>query len=150
MKVEVKILRSQIKDYLPSYASKSAAALDLRACIKEAMVLKGGATLLVPTGIALYMKDSETAALILPRSGLGHRHGLVLGNGVGLIDADYQGELQVSLWNRSDAPYTIKPLERIAQLLYIPIKRLEFSLVDDFIASERGEGGFGSTGCTDD
>ena len=107
MKVEVKILRSQIKDYLPSYASKSAAALDLRACIKEAMVLKGGATLLVPTGIALYMKDSETAALILPRSGLGHRHGLVLGNGVGLIDADYQGELQVSLWNRSDAPYTI-------------------------------------------
>ena len=110
------------------------------------MVLKGGATLLVPTGIALYMKDSETAALILPRSGLGHRHGLVLGNGVGLIDADYQGELQVSLWNRSDAPYTIKPLERIAQLLYIPIKRLEFSLVDDFIASERGEGGFGSTG----
>lgn len=146
MKVEVKILRSQIKDYLPSYASKSAAALDLRACIKEAMVLKGGATLLVPTGIALYMKDSETAALILPRSGLGHRHGLVLGNGVGLIDADYQGELQVSLWNRSDVPYTIKPLERIAQLLYIPIKRLEFSLVDDFIASERGEGGFGSTG----
>lgn len=146
MKVEIKILRSEIKDYLPSYASKAASALDLRACIKEAIRLEAGATVLVPTGIALYLKDPETAALVLPRSGLGHRHGLVLGNGIGLIDADYQGELQVSLWNRSDIPYTVQPLERIAQLLCIPIKRLEFCLVENFIASERGEGGFGSTG----
>jgi len=133
---------------LPAYATPGSAGLDLRACLNEPLTLDANAWRLVPTGIAIYLKDPAYAALILPRSGLGHKHGIVLGNLVGLIDSDYQGQLMVSAWNRSDVAFTIEPMERIAQLVIVPVLQARFNLVNEFPASERGEGGYGSTGKT--
>jgi dUTP pyrophosphatase len=146
--IDFKVLNPLIKDYLPNYASKGSAGLDLRACIENAQTLNPGETFLIPTGISIYIKDSNYAAVILPRSGLGHKHGIVLGNLVGLIDSDYQGELLVSCWNRSKDVFLINPLERIAQLIILPVMQAKFNLVEEFPKSERGEGGFGSTGKT--
>ena len=146
--IDFKVLNPLIKDYLPNYASKGSAGLDLRACIENAQTLNTGETFLIPTGISIYIKDSNYAAVILPRSGLGHKHGIVLGNLVGLIDSDYQGELLVSCWNRSKDVFLINPLERIAQLIILPVMQAKFNLVEEFPKSERGEGGFGSTGKT--
>jgi len=146
--IDFKVLNPLIKDYLPNYASKGSAGLDLRACIENTQTLNPGETFLIPTGISIYIKDSNYAAVILPRSGLGHKHGIVLGNLVGLIDSDYQGELLVSCWNRSKDVFLIKPLERIAQLVILPVMQAKFNLVEEFPKSERGEGGFGSTGKT--
>ena len=146
--IDFKVLNPLIKDYLPNYASKGSAGLDLRACIENTQTLNPGETFLIPTGISIYIKDSNYAAVILPRSGLGHKHGIVLGNLVGLIDSDYQGELLVSCWNRSKDVFLINPLERIAQLVILPIMQAKFNLVEEFPKSERGEGGFGSTGKT--
>ncbi|MFH4354368.1 MAG: dUTP diphosphatase [Neisseriaceae bacterium] len=146
--VELKVVNSQIRDHLPRYSTPGAAGLDLRACISEPLILRAGESALVSTGFAIYLRDRDLAAMILPRSGLGHRHGLVLGNLVGLIDSDYQGEIKVSLWNRSDQDYTIKPLERVAQLVIVPIKQVKFRLVEEFQEVEkRADSGFGSTGC---
>ena len=131
---------------LPSYATPGSAGLDLRAMLQEDLTLQPGETVLIPTGLAIHIADPGLAALILPRSGLGHKHGIVLGNLVGLIDSDYQGPLMVSCWNRGSEPFTIQPLERIAQLVIVPVVQAQFRLVDSFDASERGEGGFGSTG----
>jgi dUTP pyrophosphatase len=131
---------------LPSYATPGAAGLDLRACVEAPLVLEPGATHLVKTGIAIHLADSGYAALIVPRSGLGHKHGIVLGNLVGLIDSDYQGELMVSTWNRGREAFTLNPLERLAQLVIVPVVRASFNVVDAFAESERGDGGFGSTG----
>lgn len=131
---------------LPAYATPGSAGLDLRALLKEDTVLEPGQTLLIPTGLSIYIGDPGLAAMILPRSGLGHKHGIVLGNLVGLIDSDYQGQLMVSMWNRSQLPFTIAPLERIAQLVVVPVLQVGFNVVDEFSASDRGEGGFGSTG----
>ena len=133
-------------DQLPTYATPGSAGLDLRACLDAPLTLQPNAWQLVPTGISVYIKDPGYAALILPRSGLGHKHGIVLGNLVGLIDSDYQGPLMVSCWNRGSEPFTIQPLERIAQLVIVPVVQAQFRQVDSFDASERGEGGFGSTG----
>lgn len=144
--VELKILNPKIADQLPAYATPGSAGLDLRACIDEAVVLQPGETFLVPTGLAIHLADPAYAAVLLPRSGLGHKHGIVLGNLVGLIDSDYQGELKVSVWNRSQEVFTIQPLERIAQMVIVPVIQAAFKVVDEFAASERGEGGFGSTG----
>jgi dUTP pyrophosphatase len=144
--VDVRILDERIADRLPAYATAGSAGLDLRACIDSAVVLAPGATVLVPTGIAIHIGDAGHAAMILPRSGLGHKHGIVLGNLVGLIDSDYQGPLMVSCWNRSQAAFTIEPFERIAQLVVVPVVQAEFRVVASFEASERGGGGFGSTG----
>ena len=146
MKIDVKIIDSRLRDNLPNYATPGSAGLDLRACLSEPLTLAANAWQLVPTGIAIYLHNPNFAALILPRSGLGHKHGIVLGNLVGLIDSDYQGQLMVSAWNRSDVPFTIEPMERIAQLMIVPVVRAEFNVVQDFPASERGEGGYGSTG----
>ena len=148
LSIDYKILNPLIKDHIPGYASEGSAGLDLRACISEPIDLVPGKTELIPTGISIFIKDPGYAALILPRSGLGHKHGIVLGNLVGLIDSDYQGELLVSCWNRSDKEFLINPLERIAQLVIVPINQANFNLVKDFPGSERGEGGFGSTGKT--
>jgi dUTP pyrophosphatase len=145
-RVDVRILDPRMKDRLPAYATTGSAGLDLRACIDAAIVLAPGAAELVPTGLAIHLGDPGHAAMILPRSGLGHRHGIVLGNLVGLIDSDYQGPLMVSCWNRGQAPFTIEPFERIAQLVVVPVVQAEFRVVDRFDASERGAGGFGSTG----
>ena len=145
-KIDVKILDARLKDQLPTYATPGSAGLDLRACIDEAMTLQPGATELIPTGMAIHIDTPDLAAIILPRSGLGHKHGIVLGNLVGLIDSDYQGQLFVSCWNRSGTPFILNPMERIAQLVMVPVARIGFNVVDDFDASERGEGGFGSTG----
>jgi len=145
-RVDVRILDPRIADRLPSYATAGSAGLDLRACIDSAVVLAPGAAELIPTGLAIHIGDKGHAALILPRSGLGHKHGIVLGNLVGLIDSDYQGPLMVSCWNRGQAPFTIEPFERIAQLVVVPVVQAEFRIVDTFDASERGSGGFGSTG----
>ena len=132
---------------LPAYATPGSAGLDLRACIDHAVTLQPNAWQLIPTGIAIYLADPNYAALILPRSGLGHKHGIVLGNLVGLIDSDYQGQLMVSAWNRSDTAFTIEPMERIAQLVIVPVVQAQFNVVNDFAAaSERGAGGYGSTG----
>ena len=131
---------------LPHYATPGSAGLDLRAMLKEDLTLEPGQTVLIPTGLAIYIADPGLAAMILPRSGLGHKHGIVLGNLVGLIDSDYQGELMVSVWNRGHAGFTINPLDRIAQLVIVPVLQVGFNIVDDFDASHRGEGGFGSTG----
>jgi dUTP pyrophosphatase len=131
---------------LPAYATEGSAGMDLRACLDAPLELAGGASALVPTGIAIHIGDPGHAAVILPRSGLGHKHGIVLGNGVGLIDADYQGPLMVSCWNRSSQPYTIAPGDRIAQLVVLPVARAGFRVVDAFAASARGDGGFGHTG----
>jgi dUTP pyrophosphatase len=146
MKIDVKIIDSRMADQLPVYATPGSAGLDLRACLSEALTLQPNAWQLVPTGIAIYLNDPSFAALILPRSGLGHKHGIVLGNLVGLIDSDYQGQLMVSAWNRSDVAFTIEPMERIAQLVIVPVVQAQFNVVTDFPASERGEGGYGSTG----
>ncbi len=135
-----------MKEQLPAYATAGSAGLDLRACLDAPLTLEPGATALIPTGIAIHIEWPDLAGLILPRSGLGHKHGIVLGNLVGLIDSDYQGQLFVSCWNRGQAAFTVNPLERIAQLVIVPIERVGFNLVDEFPQSERGEGGFGSTG----
>jgi len=145
-KLAVKILDERIRGMLPHYASAGAAGLDLRACIEKAVVLKPGESLLVSSGIAIHIGDPAYAAVVLPRSGLGSKNGIVLGNLVGLIDSDYQGPLTVSLWNRGGAPFTVQPLERIAQLVVVPVERVEFEVVEEFAASARGAGGFGSTG----
>ncbi len=135
-----------MKEYLPSYATPGSAGLDLRACIPEPLVIEPGETRLVPTGLAIHIADPGYAALILPRSGLGHKHGIVLGNLVGLIDSDYQGQLMVSTWNRGNTAFTLNPLERLAQLVIVPILQVGFNVVDEFGESTRGTGGFGSTG----
>lgn len=144
--VELKILDERIRDNLPSYGTAGSAGLDLRACIGEPLTLAPGQAELIPTGFSIYLADPAYCATLLPRSGLGHKKGLVLGNLVGLIDSDYQGPLMVSLWNRSQVPVTIEPLERIAQMVILPVVQAEFNLVTEFTPSERGEGGFGSTG----
>ena len=147
MKIDVKIIDPRLQDNLPAYATSGSAGLDLRACLNEPLTLAPNAWQLVPTGIAIHLADAGYAALILPRSGLGHKHGIVLGNLVGLIDSDYQGQLMVSAWNRSEVAFTIEPMERIAQLVIVPVLQAEFNVVSDFAApSERGEGGYGSTG----
>jgi dUTP pyrophosphatase len=144
--VDVKILDIRLQDNLPSYATTGSAGLDLRACIDEPIDLQPGETTLIPTGIAIHLNNSQLAAMVLPRSGLGHKHGIVLGNLVGLIDSDYQGQIFVSTWNRSQTVFCIAPLERIAQLVVVPIVQVAFNVVSEFSDSERGMGGFGSTG----
>ena len=147
MKVDLKILDSRMADQLPQYATPGSAGLDLRASLDAAITLEPNAWQLVPTGIAIHLDDPAYAALILPRSGLGHKHGIVLGNLVGLIDSDYQGQLMVSAWNRSPTPFTLEPMERLAQLVIVPVVQAQFNVVQEFAAkSERGEGGYGSTG----
>ena len=146
MNIELKILDARLRGNLPAYATPGSAGLDLRACLDAPLTLEANAWQLVPTGIAIYLHDPGYAALILPRSGLGHKHGIVLGNLVGLIDSDYQGQLMVSAWNRSDVPFTIEPMERIAQLVIVPVVQARFTVVDTFVASERGQGGYGYTG----
>jgi dUTP pyrophosphatase len=147
MKIDIKILDSRLNDNLPAYATPGSAGLDLRACLDAALTLQPNAWQLVPTGMAIYLEDPGYAALILPRSGLGHKHGIVLGNLVGLIDSDYQGQLMVSAWNRSSTAFTIEPMERIAQLVVVPVVQAQFKIVQEFpAASQRGEGGYGSTG----
>lgn len=144
--IDLRILDDRLKDNLPAYATTGSAGLDLRACLAAPIELAPGATTLVPTGIALHIGDAGLAAMILPRSGLGHKHGIVLGNLVGLIDSDYQGQIFVSVWNRGHSVFTIQPLERIAQLVVVPVVQAIFNVVESFEESERGEGGFGSTG----
>ena len=146
MKLDVKIIDQRLVNQLPAYATQGSAGLDLRACLDAALVLQPNAWQLVPTGIAIYLADPHYAALILPRSGLGHKHGIVLGNLVGLIDSDYQGQLMVSAWNRSDVAFTMQPMERIAQLVIVPVVQAQFNVVNEFPATPRGEGGYGSTG----
>jgi dUTP pyrophosphatase len=146
MKLDLKILDARMRDQLPAYATTGSAGLDLRACLDEPLTLKPGETALVPTGLAIHVADPSYAALILPRSGLGHKHGIVLGNLVGLIDSDYQGQLMISTWNRGVTTFVLNPMERLAQLVIVPVVQAEFNIVDDFETSERGAGGFGSTG----
>jgi dUTP pyrophosphatase len=146
MQVDLKILDPRMADQLPAYATPGSAGLDLRACIDAPLTLAANAWQLVPTGIAIWLRDPGYAALILPRSGLGHKHGIVLGNLVGLIDSDYQGQLMVSAWNRSDTPFTLQPMERLAQLVIVPVAQASFRVVQDFPPTERGAGGYGSTG----
>jgi dUTP pyrophosphatase len=146
MQVDVKVIDPRMADQLPAYATPGSAGLDLRACLDAPLTLLPNAWQLVPTGIAIFLQDPNFAALILPRSGLGHKHGIVLGNLVGLIDSDYQGQLMVSAWNRSTVAFTIAPLERIAQLVIVPVVQAQFRVVTEFAASQRGEGGYGSTG----
>lgn len=144
--IDVRILDERLRDQLPSYATTGSAGLDLRAALTEPLVLAPGQTELIPTGLSIYIADPGYAGLILPRSGLGHKHGIVLGNLVGLIDADYQGPLMVSAWNRGDQAFTIEPMERLAQLVVVPILQVGFNIVESFDQSARGTGGFGSTG----
>ena len=144
--IDLKILDARIAGQLPQYATPGSAGLDLRACLEAPLTLEPGATSLIPTGIAIHVADPGLAAVILPRSGLGHKHGIVLGNLVGLIDSDYQGPLMVSCWNRGHEAFTVQPLERIAQLVIVPVVQAAFRVVQEFGASQRGEGGFGSTG----
>jgi len=146
MKLDVKILDERLRTQMPAYATPGSAGLDLRACLDAPLTLAPNAWQLVPTGMAIHLADPGHAALILPRSGLGHKHGIVLGNLVGLIDSDYQGQLMVSAWNRSDVAFTIEPMERIAQLVIVPVVQATFNLVDAFVESERGAAGYGSTG----
>jgi len=147
MLIDVRVLDGRLKEQLPAYATPGSAGLDLRACLEEPLLLAPNAWQLVPTGLAIHLKDPGHAALILPRSGLGHKHGIVLGNLVGLIDSDYQGQLMVSAWNRSDVAFTIEPMERIAQLVIVPVVQARLRVVNEFAqASERGTGGYGSTG----
>lgn len=147
-KIDVKILDARIGSTfpLPTYATTGSAGLDLRACLDAAVTLNPGETQLLPTGLAIHIADASLAAVILPRSGLGHKHGVVLGNLVGLIDSDYQGQLMVSVWNRGQAAFVIEPGERIAQMVFVPVVQAEFNIVDDFESSDRGEGGFGHSG----
>ena len=144
--VDIRNLDARVADALPAYATPGSAGLDLRACVDAPVVLEPGQAQLIPTGLAMHLGDPGLAAMILPRSGLGHKHGIVLGNLVGLIDSDYQGQLMVSAWNRSDVAFTIEPMERIAQLVIVPVVQATFNLVDAFVESERGEAGYGSTG----
>ena len=144
--IDIKVLDARMADSLPAYATPGSAGLDLRACVDGPLLIEPGQTRLIPTGLSIHIGDAGLAAMILPRSGLGHKHGIVLGNLVGLIDSDYQGPLMVSCWNRGDTAYTVQPLERIAQLVIVPVVQASFRRVDDFAASERGVGGFGSTG----
>jgi dUTP pyrophosphatase len=146
MNIDIKILDPRMASQLPFYATPGSAGLDLRACLHAPLKLEGNACELIATGLSIYLKDPGFAAIILPRSGLGHKHGVVLGNLVGLIDSDYQGELMVSAWNRSETPFTIQPMERIAQLVIVPVMQAHFNVVSDFDLSLRGEGGYGSTG----
>jgi dUTP pyrophosphatase len=146
MKLDVKILDPRMKDQLPHYATPGSAGLDLRACIDAPVELAPGQTVLVPTGLAIHIDDHGYAALILPRSGLGHKQGIVLGNLVGLIDSDYQGPLMVSAWNRGQSAFTLQPMERLAQLVIVPVQQVQWNVVEAFDASHRGAGGFGSTG----
>ena len=146
LSIDYKILNPLIKDHIPTYASEGSAGLDLRACIDDPVVINPGKTELIPTGISIFIQDPGYAGLILPRSGLGHKHGIVLGNLVGLIDSDYQGELFISTWNRGTSSFTINSLDRIAQLVIVPVSQATFNLVSDYSKSDRGDGGFGSTG----
>ena len=146
LSIDFKILNPLIKDHIPAYASEGSAGLDLRACINEPIVINPGKTELIPTGISIFIQDPGYAGIILPRSGLGHKHGIVLGNLVGLIDSDYQGELFISTWNRGTTSFTINSLDRIAQLVIVPVSYATFNLVSDYSKSDRGDGGFGSTG----
>jgi dUTP pyrophosphatase len=146
MKIDVRILDPRLRENLPQYATAGAAGLDLRACIDAPLLLPPGEAQLIASGIAIHLEDAGYAALILPRSGLGHRHGIVLGNLVGLIDSDYQGQLMVSCWNRGAEPFTVQPLERIAQMVIVPVVQARLNIVEEFAASARGAGGFGSTG----
>jgi dUTP pyrophosphatase len=147
-KIDLKILDSRVGSEfpLPAYATNGSAGLDLRACLDNALIVEPGQTHLVPTGLAIHIADNSLAATILPRSGLGHKHGIVLGNLVGLIDSDYQGQLMVSVWNRGQTTFTIEPGDRIAQLVFVPVVQAEFNIVTDFDATERGDGGFGHSG----
>jgi dUTP pyrophosphatase len=144
--IDVKILDPRMKDQLPAYATAGSAGLDLRACIDAPLTLEPGQTVLVPTGLAIHLADPGYAAMILPRSGLGHKNGIVLGNLVGLIDSDYQGQLMVSTWNRSQSAFTLQPMDRLAQLVIVPVLQVGFNVVEEFESSDRGAGGFGSTG----
>lgn len=144
--IDLKILDPRMKDFLPAYATTGSAGLDLRACVDAPLVIEAGQTVLVPTGLAIHIGDPGYAAMILPRSGLGHKNGIVLGNLVGLIDSDYQGQLMVSTWNRGNQTFTLQPLDRLAQLVIVPVLQVGFNVVDEFASSERGAGGFGSTG----
>ena len=144
--IAVKVLDARMAEYLPAYATPGSAGLDLRACLDAPLELQPGAAALIPTGLSIHIGDPALAGMLLPRSGLGHKHGIVLGNLVGLIDSDYQGPLMVSCWNRGGAAYTVQPLERIAQLVIVPVVQARFERVDSFEVSARGAGGFGSTG----
>ena len=146
MKIDVKILDPRMQDQLPNYATVASAGLDLRACIDAPIRLAPGQTELIPTGLAIYIADPGYAGMILPRSGLGHKHGIVLGNLVGLIDADYQGPLMVSAWNRGQSEFILNPMERLAQLVIVPVQQVQFNVVSEFSETDRGSGGFGSTG----
>jgi dUTP pyrophosphatase len=144
--IDVKILDPRMTDLLPAYATTGSAGLDLRACIDAPLTIEAGATVLIPTGLAIHIGNPGYAAMILPRSGMGHKNGIVLGNLVGLIDSDYQGQLMVSTWNRGQKAFTLEPMERLAQLIVVPVLQVGFNIVDEFDSSERGAGGFGSTG----
>jgi dUTP pyrophosphatase len=144
--IDVRILDARLRDQLPAYATAGSAGLDLRACIEAPVELTPGRTELIPSGLAIHLDDPGLAAVVLPRSGLGHKHGIVLGNLVGLIDSDYQGQIFVSVWNRGSSSFTLKPMERIAQLVVVPVVQVEFNVVEQFAQSVRGAGGFGSTG----
>jgi len=144
--IDLRVLDERVAAHLPAYATPGSAGLDLRACLDAPLVIEPGQTVLIPTGLAVHIADPALAAMILPRSGLGHKHGIVLGNLVGLIDSDYQGPLMVSCWNRGSAAFTVQPLERIAQMVIVPVVQARFRRVDEFSASQRGESGFGSTG----
>ena len=144
--IQLKILDKRIAEQLPQYATDGSAGLDMRACIDAPITLKAGESALIPTGLAIHLADPKMAAVLLPRSGLGHKNGIVLGNLVGLIDSDYQGEVKVSLWNRSNTDFVVEPFARIAQMVIIPVIQAAFEVVDEFDASQRGTGGFGSTG----
>lgn len=146
IKIDIRILDPRLQAQLPAYATAGSAGLDLRACTEHVMTIQPGETCLIPTGIAIHLADPGLAAMVLPRSGLGHKHGIVLGNLVGLIDSDYQGQLLVSCWNRGHTPFLLNPLERVAQLVVVPVVQVDFNVVDDFEQSHRGENGFGSTG----
>ncbi len=146
MKIDLRILDERLRNELPTYATTGSAGLDLRACLDAPLILAPGETSLIPTGLSIHIADPGYTALILPRSGLGHKHGIVLGNLVGLIDSDYQGQLMISTWNRGTDSFTLQPFERIAQLVIVPVMQVEFNVVDEFSDSTRGIGGFGSTG----
>ena len=144
--IDVKVLDQRLREQMPAYATPGSAGLDLRACIEAPLTIEPGSTHLIPTGLAIHIADPAYAAMILPRSGMGHKHGIVLGNLVGLIDSDYQGELMVSTWNRSTSAFVLNPMERLAQLVIVPVLQVAFNLVESFTETERGAGGFGSTG----
>lgn len=146
LKLDVRVLDARLRDQMPQYATPGAAGLDLRACIEQTLTLNPGEVQLLPTGLSMHIADARYAALILPRSGLGHKHGIVMGNLVGLIDSDYQGPLMVSCWNRGQEPFRIEPMERIAQLVLVPVMQVQWNVVESFETSARGTGGFGSTG----